>query len=278
MSLQNQSLIVSLSISQWVARKHDKKVTDEVNTLHNATNDAGRYNKLLVAKEHTEAVNKIAGRARTFHYENTLPWGDNNERLLPTKNYFKYVEEMAKLKAEFDQAIAGFFANYNKVIAEAKIRLNGMFKESDYPSRSEIEDKFRFRTSFMPVPDSDIRVGLVSGEVDKLRTSIESELNNRLADAVKDIWARIKTTVGHMRDKLADSEAIFRDSLFDNLQELVELLPCLNVTEDAHIASVCNSLKGLMADPGNVRNNPALRATKADEAEAILKKFDTFFS
>lgn len=185
---------------------------------------------------------------------------------------------MSKLKAEFEQAIAQFFSNYNTVINDARVRLNGMFKESDYPTRSEIEDKFRFRTSFMPVPDSDIRVGLVSGEVDKLRTSIESELNNRLADAVKDIWSRIKTTVGHMRDKLADSEAIFRDSLFENLQELIELLPCLNVTDDVHIASVCKSLKGLMADPGNVRNNPALRAAKADEAEVILNKFNTFFN
>lgn len=275
--LQKNSLIVSLSVSQWTARKHDKKITDEVNTNHNASNDAGRYNKLLVSKEHTDPINQIAGKARTFHYENTLPWGDNNERLLSTKNYFTYIQEMSKLKDEFDQAINTFFKNYDKVIAEAKVRLNGMFNPNDYPTRSEIQDKFRFRTSFMPVPDSDIRVGLQSGEVDKLRTSIESEITNRLADAVKDIWARIKTQVGHMRDKLADSDAIFRDSLFENLTELVDLLPRLNVTDDANIAKVCKDLKGLMASPDAVRNNPTLRSAKADEAEAILNKFKSFF-
>lgn len=91
--LQKNSLIVSLSVSQWTARRHDKEITKEVKNTHNASEDAGRYNKLLVAKEHTDPINKVAGKARTFHYENTLPWGDNNERLLPTKNYFKYVKK-----------------------------------------------------------------------------------------------------------------------------------------------------------------------------------------
>lgn len=276
--LQNESLIVSLSVSQWTGRKLDKKITDEVNTSHNASDDAGRYNKLLVAKEHTEAISKLAGQARTFHYDNTLPWGDNNERLLPTKNYFTYVQKMAELKAEFEQAISEFFANYDKVIADARVRLNGMFRESDYPTKGDISSKFGFRTTFMPVPNNDIRVGLVTGEVDKLKLAIESEINNRLADAVKDIWARIKTQVGHMRDKLADEKGIFRDSLFENLNDLVQLLPCLNVTNDINIAKVCNDLKGLMEDPAAVRNNAGLRATKADEADAILNKFSSFFN
>lgn len=275
--LQENSLLITLSISQWTARKHDKKITDEVNNQHNASDDAGRYNKLLVSKEHTDPINKIAGAARTFHYDNTLPWGDNNERLLPTKNYFTYVQKMASFKSEFDSAIDVFFKNYDNVISEAKIRLNGMFKESDYPTRSEIQDKFRFRTTFMPVPDTDVRVGLVKGEVNKLRGEIEIEITNRLGEAVKDIWTRIKTQVAHMRDKLADANGIFRDSLFDNLKDLVDLLPCLNVTNDKNIDKVCKDLQKLMADPDAVRTNSNLRNEKADEAAAILNKFKSFF-
>lgn len=275
--LHNNSLIVSLGISQWTARKHDQKITQEVNTNHAASNDAGRYNKLLVAKEHTDPINQIAGKARSFHYDNTLPWGDNNERLLPTKNYFTYVQEMNRLKGEFDAATNTFFSNYDRVIADARVRLNGMFKESDYPTRNEIQDKFRFKTSFMPVPESDIRIGLQSSEVDKLRNDIEFEIKERLTSAIKDIWQRVKTQLTHMRDKLADSNAIFRDSLFDNLREIIELLPALNVTDDVNIAKVCNELKTLAIDPNAVRTNSTLRATKADEAEAILNKFKSFF-
>lgn len=275
--LKTNSLIVSFSASQWVARKHDKTITNEVKTTHNAADDAGRYNKLLVSKEHTDPINQIVGKARSFHYTNTLSWGDNNERLLPTKNYFDYVAEMAKLKGEFEQAVVAFFNNYDNVIAEARIRLNGMFKETDYPTKLEIQNKFAFKTSFMPVPDNDIRIELQNEEVDKIRQGIEMELNNRIAGAVNDIWARIKDTIGKMRDKLADSEAIFRDSLFENIKELAELLPRLNVTNDINIANVCNDIQGLIADPVAIRNNKQLRKDKADEADQILAKFSQFF-
>jgi len=49
--LQENSLIVSLSVSQWTGRKHDKTITNEVHKSHNASDDAGRYNKLLVRPE-----------------------------------------------------------------------------------------------------------------------------------------------------------------------------------------------------------------------------------
>lgn len=45
--LQTTSIVVSLSIGQWTARRLDKKVTNEVNTQHSASEDAGRYNKLF---------------------------------------------------------------------------------------------------------------------------------------------------------------------------------------------------------------------------------------
>jgi hypothetical protein len=246
-------------------------------TNHHASDDAGRYNKLLVSKVHTDPINKVVGAARTFHYENTLCWGDNNERLLPTKNYFSYINEMSKFKAEFDNAVLHFFKNYDGVIAEARIRLNGMFKDSDYPSKNEIENKFAFRTSFMPVPSSDVRLGLDNEEVEKLKSEIEAEINERLSGAVKDIWKRIKEQLAHMRDKLADSDAIFRDSLYTNLKDLIDLLPKLNVTEDKTIAKVCADLQNLVSDPQLIRTNTIARAEASDSVDAILAKFQQFF-
>ncbi len=275
--LQENSLIASLSISQWTGRRHDKKVSNEVHTIHAASNDAGRYNKQLVAKEFVEPINKIVGRARDFHYSNTLSWGDNNERLLPTKNYFDYITEMGKMKVEFDDAVRIFLSNYDSVISEAKTRLSSMFNEKDYPSKAEIESKFNFRTTFMPVPDNDIRVGLQDDEVSKLRLSIEEEITNRLSGAMGDIWQRIKEQVTHIKDKMMDQESIFRDSLFSNLRELIILLPKLNVTNDKNIAAACKDMGDLLEDPNTVRNNPALRLSKARQAENMINKFKSFF-
>ena len=277
MSIQNAAMIASLSISQWVARRHDKEITKEVKNTHNAAEDAGRYNKLLVAKEHTEKLSKITTRARAFHYENTLPWGDNNERLLPTKNYFEYMNELGSLKSEFDSAVSEFIKNYPSVVEEARIRLNGMFKQADYPSALDIEHKFGFRTAFMPVPSSDFRVGLADTEVDKLRIDIESEINKRVYSAKFDIWQRINTQLSHMKAKLSDTEGVFRDSLFENLKELVELVPRLNLTDDADVNTICSEMSKVIADPQEVRANPNLRAEKAQEVTDILNKFEGWF-
>lgn len=275
--LQNKSIVVSFSVSQWTARKLDKKVTDDVNKTHAASNDAGRYNKLLAAKEHTEDVAKIANKARTFHYENTLPWGDNNERLLPSANYFLYVSAMNEMKAEFETAVSRLLGNYDAVIADAKVRLNGMFREADYPTRSEITEKYSFRTSFFPVPDNDFRVQIDSSELDKLREALGAEINNRLGDAVKDIWKRISDQLTHMRDKLSDAKAIFRDSLFENLNEIIELIPRLNVTGDKNIYAICDEMRKLVVSPDAVRGNDSIRATKAKEVKDVMDKFSGFF-
>ncbi len=275
--IQNASLIVSLSISQWTARKHDKKITNEVNSTHNASSDAGRYNKQLISKEHMDAIQKVASKARSFHYENTLPWGDNNERLLPAKNYFEYVSEVAKMKSEFDVAVSNFISNYDKVVEEARIKLNGMFNQADYPSSAAIIDKFSIKATFMPVPETDFRLNLSTDEIEKLKESVTEEVNNRLAEAVKDTWSRIKEQLSKMKERLHDKDAIFKDSLFGNLRELLNLLPKLNVTDDPNLSLACTEMTSLLASPDAVRANPSLRQIKADEVDKVLNQFSQFF-
>lgn len=277
-ALSSTALIVTYSASQWTARKHDKSITNEVHTTHNAKDDAGRYNKQLIDKKHMEPISKIVGKARNFHYENTPPWGDNGERLLPTENYFTYIAEMNKLKLDFESAVQVFLANYDTVIAEAKVDLNGMFKQSDYPSRAEIEDKFGYRTSFMPIPLNDIRVQLSDNEVDRLKQAVQEELNQRITGAVSDIWKRIKEQVTTIKEKLSEKESIFRDSLFENLKELLNVIPKLNVTKDAGIAQICEDMKQLLVVPDMARNNAIVRKQTADAADAILNKMDSFFN
>ena len=47
MKLSDKALLVQLSISQWTARKYDKRATEQVNNANNAAMTAGRYNKSL---------------------------------------------------------------------------------------------------------------------------------------------------------------------------------------------------------------------------------------
>jgi hypothetical protein len=49
--LSQKAVLASVSISQWSARKLDKKATEEIHARNHAEPHAGRYNKLLIARE-----------------------------------------------------------------------------------------------------------------------------------------------------------------------------------------------------------------------------------
>lgn len=279
MSVQEKAILVTLNIKQWTGRKYDKKISAEVEQQHQAK-DAGRYNKVLIAKEALQKKQKTASAARTFFYENTLAWGDDGYRLLPSANYFTFVGEIQRLKGDDETAAVEFLDNYDAYREDAKINLNGMYNPADYPSREELRHKFSFNVEFMPMPNSnDFRVNLSDTEINTLKLGLENSLSNRLKNAMQDIKDRIKEQLDHMKNKLSNKDEIFRDSLFENLRDIINLIPKLNITGDSQIDQICEDMRTLLVEnPDNVRQNAMLRSRKAQEVENIIDKFSEFFN
>lgn len=275
-NLNEKALLVSLSISTWTARKYDRTATNEVNTHHQAQ-DAGRFNKLLIAKNHLDEIQKIVSEARAFHYDNTLPWSDFGERLLTAENYFEYTQAMSKLKDKFETTVDHFCTEYPAMITEAKIKLNTLFNQADYPS--DVRKSFDIKSTFMPIPDTkDFRVDLSKYEVDSIKQSIQLEVNERFAMAAASVYTRITDQLKKMHERLSKSDAVFRDSLFENLKNLIDLLPRLNVMDSPMIESLCEDMRTLLVDPETVRTDKDLRAQKANEVNAILRNMEMFLN
>jgi hypothetical protein len=276
MTFTDKALLVNLDIRQWTAHKHDKNISRKIEEEHNAT-EAGRYNKVLIKKESLKEIQSIASAAREFLYKKTLPWGDNGDRVLPSVNYFDFIAEYNGYKTKYDTAADNFINNYPNLMNEARLRLNGMFEESDYPNVGTLRTRFGMDINFMAIPDSkDFRLQLEEDEVNALRTSIEQQINSRITQATKNIYYRIKEAVGHMVERLSDKEAVFRNTLVENIRELVETLPRLNFTGDPDVNELVNNMRGLLVKPETLRNSSIYRAAKAEEAKAILDKVSAF--
>jgi len=140
--LQDKAMLVHLQIRRWSARKHDRRISAEVARRHNTDEDAGRYNKQLLAKQHLEDVYLTSNRVRRFHYEKTLPWSDTGERILPAALHPEYTKELRELKTKFEHEVSAFVAAYPQLIQEARFHLQGLFNPDDYPSAEEIAEKF----------------------------------------------------------------------------------------------------------------------------------------
>jgi hypothetical protein len=287
--LASKAVLASVVISAWSARKYDKKITEETNARNNANPDAGRYNKLLVAKKDIKELTAVASGARQFHYAMTLPWIDQGPRLLPTDTFMKHAE-IRKMKADFDKLADQFAKNYPAIIEDAKKRLNGMFDPADYPDPALIRSKFSFDVKYLPCPDSeDFRVSLGQEAMDEIKSDLEARMGSAVDTAMSNVRERIVDVVGHMAEKLKGyapgmkgkrAENTFQDSLVDNVRDLVDLLPSFNLTNDPKLDALIKKMRDKLCsvDAEELRDNEHERKYVAKQAAAILKEAQEFLA
>lgn len=272
-ALHNSAMLATLTISQWTARKHDSSVSAEVEKAHQAK-DAGRYNKMLIDKAALEPISKIANAARQYHYKMTLPWGDNGDRLLPASLFMDYTETLNGYRTEFRQRVREFVATYPDLCQAARSRLGTMYNAEDYPASFEISERFEIATEFTPVATAnDFRVQLNEEYVTSIKRDIEQRMETRQRDAMKHCYDRVKEVVSRIHERLADKDNTFRDTLITNAEELLALLPALNITGDQELIDIGNEVKELLVHPDRLRQDDTLRSETADKAKAILAKF-----
>ena len=280
MNLSDRALLVQLSISQWTARKFDKKVTQDVASTHGVSTNAGRYNKaLLPMNDLLDRVHKKSTLIRTKFYDNTLPWGIEGTMMLPSANYLKFVTDFRKEKGEWQYLVDDFVRNYGQLKLDAQRLLNGMYNDADYPSEYEIVNKFKMDMAIIPVPATDFRVQIASDELTRIQQDVEARVKDAQQQAMQEVWNRLYDRVKNMAEKLADPKAIFRDTLVDNLRDQCDMLTRLNFTDDPNLEALRSEVESnLLKHPDALRNDPDLRRDKAAEAKAIMDKMSVFMN
>lgn len=286
-NIAEKAMLVSLTISQWTAVKNDRKVTREVADAHGSQEDMGKFAKSLVAKDTLEDIRRLASAARAKHYLRTLPWKDGGDRVLSSAGYMAYADEMREFQTQYSSAIDKFCAGYDVAREDARIKLSGLFDESDYPDTGEIRSKFGMVFEVSPLSASeDFRVNLGEAETARIKAQIESDGNARLQKAMADVWERLSGVVSHMVTRLKNYQELpngkvqnpFRDSLVSNITELLDLLPTLNLTEDVNIGQFASDIRASLTayTPEQLRESETLRADVASKADEILSKMTAF--
>jgi hypothetical protein len=270
--MHTRAILVSLRISAWSARKYDRKVSQETANAHNTTLDAGRYNKHLLpgdAPAYKALVSHIAD-LRVKHYAQTLPWSDDGWRMLPVKNHSAYTDMIRKGMHTADSLLSDFCSDYPTMKQTARSILNGMYSDADYPS--DIQSKYSWAIEFNPVPcGTDYRVTLATDEIEVIAARTEERVRQAFSDAQSDAVKRLADCVSRIHERLAQPEAIFRDSLIGNARELCEVLTRLNIADDSNLESLRRQTELLaMTEPSTLRDNPDVRVATANEAQSIL--------
>uniref|UniRef100_A0A6M3M9J8 DUF3150 domain-containing protein n=1 Tax=viral metagenome TaxID=1070528 RepID=A0A6M3M9J8_9ZZZZ len=278
--IHGRVMLVELSISQWSARKIDRKAADQVAQSNNVESRSGTYYKSLIEGGPLEAIKKLATKARQAHWHRTLPWSDAGPRVLSNLAYMEYMQEMATFGAEFDKLVAEFVSEYPLMRQEASRLLGNLFNDADYPDLQRVADKFSFRTNVMPLPiGDDFRCDIGTEEVDRIRAEITATTEASMQVAVRDAYDRVTKVVESYVDRLAGPETVFRDSLVENARQLADILPALNVTNDPRLAAIAAQLKDKLCahEPEALRHNKTTRRETFEAAMDIQKDLMNFF-
>lgn len=281
-NIHSRALLVWLRISTWSARKYDKRISAELNAQHNASSDASRVNKLLLPGDATayKTLVSLATSIRAQHYSNTLAWSDEGWRLLPTANYATYTKWLRDRQREFNDALNVFANDYPALRAQAARLLNGLYRDEDYPAVQDIRSKFALGVEYQPVPArGDIRVDLGADQIAIIETAISDRLQRATAEAMRDAWSRLHEVVTKIAERLSQPDAIFRDTLITNAEEVCDVLQRLNVTDDPDLESMRARVRRELTrfSPETLRDVPTHRQATADRAAEILRSMEGLF-
>ena len=279
--LSNRALLVTLNISQWTARKLDRKESAAVNAKHGTTVDAARVNKsLLPLNTQLDRVHKMTSAIRNEYYQLSLPWMEGMQ-IIKSEGYLSFAQRMADRKREWGQAVDRFLRSYETSVDDAKYLLGTLFNEADYPPVDSIRSKFRMDLGFYPMPDAaDWRVDMADDQMSSLRQQLEQDVTEKVGAAMQAAWQRVHDVVKRIHTQTSNPEGRIYDSLVGSAKELCAILPSLNIADDPKLEEVRQELEGFFAntEAEDIRKHQEVRQEVSEQMADILAKMGGLYA
>ena len=278
-TLASSAMLVEVNISHWAGRKKDKRASADVTSANHADTGVASVNKKLLANSDTlQAIQRHVTAARSMHVNMTMPWSNSGLRLLPTAQYFKYSQAMSQMQQEFDKLVQEFLQSYNDEVVDVQLKLGDLFSHDDYPSVDTLDRKFAFRTNYMPLPDAgDFRVDIGNEALREVQETYADFYTKQYNTAMNDVWTRLHKALANMSDRLdygsKEDKKIFRDSLVDNVNDMIELLRVCNVTGSTQMTQMALKLEEAMSGvtPDGLREDDTFRAETKRAVDDVIR-------
>jgi len=279
------AVLVRLRISQFGNNRNDRRLTAEVKRDKQLGDESGNWTKHRFPPGPLKAIGSVASKLRQAHYALTLPYEDG-QRIVTSGTLARYEAEVANMRTAFNDAINALAPrepmgskekpDYNWMLAEARQMHNGRFDASEYTDWDGFKAQFAATVQFTPFPAASHFINTVSGSaLARMRADLTAQNDTRIRQAVADTWWRLIQPVRHMAEKLASPDAVFRDTLVDNVREMTALIPALNLTNDSRLTGAARDIEtafaGLSAQ--TLRENKVERKAVAEAAARIVAQF-----
>lgn len=274
--LKDAAMLVKLTRRKPNANCQDRKQsTDLQERLSVKMKNGVRVMKSLFSKEFSNPYTKIQNEAAKYYYKVTLPWYDDGFRLLPSAMFDEFSEKFRKFNTKLDWAVRTACEKYEDEINRAEIELGDAFNRKDYLSVEEFKGKFVLKLDYGVVTDGDdFRTDLSAHQKQAVVDQMNNEHERRVRESNEFMFHRLYDVIADLAETMADPNQVYRDTKVSNVIELCEMLPLMNVHEDANLEKLANGIleKVSAIDPDTCRKDLQERAKAANVARKATKE------
>ena len=234
---------------------------------------AGNVNKHLFQGRDNRVKQAISAYTSVYAYvkDNTVPWTTGVDMLNIT-HYMDVTRGLRDLIAKADATVADLVRHWDDEVRADYNRLlpTGHACLDDYPTASEVAEKFGIEVRFMPVPTAgDFRVQISDEDKASLQKQLEDAERNAARHVIEQMLEPMKRAVDKLAVPIGDDGSIFRDSLIDNMVEVAERMNRVNISDDPVVRDRINDLRSLIG--AYSRNKDVLRNSQSVREKAATQ-------
>ena len=198
--LYDNALRVSLNAPGYSGRMADSRIQQAAADHLGIAPDDLSGSKVLVPAHYLKAISQPVSVARFHLREIGVPWSSSKSDLKGNKkqggDYLVYNGDFPKLepifrkcKSDREAAVRYFLDRYDDVIAAQRVSLGPLFREEDYLSRSELEERFSWTVEITPLwsmsnVEDDLRLKLPTSWAEEQVKVAKLEEAKRISNAV----------------------------------------------------------------------------------------------
>jgi len=272
MDISTKAVLMSLTVKNPTGNRKDADATASVVKEFNLVGDSGAFSKRLFG-DSLKPYKTAAGRVTEWFRKVTLPWGEDGIRIIPANRLLKIREEIKGHQADLKVEVEKVIDTYPDILRQARERLGQLFNEEDYPSASELREKFGLEVKFYPFPSGeDFRVDVSAAERQVLEDQLRDSLKATMDNGLKDLWRRLHDRVAKMAEILERDKGTLRDDFIARTIDLCQSLKDLNLWGDAKLAAMVAEVEKKLAGvtEANISESPQVKQTLAKDVDSIM--------
>ncbi|MGB8166160.1 MAG: hypothetical protein WCF18_01630 [Chthoniobacteraceae bacterium] len=277
--MNTKALIVKVKINKPGQTEADEDITAEVHNIHAMSEDAGAYTRRLYPRDAFKEVLAVEGKVRRYHKSqqgkrlilSSLGW------ICPAPHVEEYRTKIGEMEAEFYPAVDAIVDRWPKIIIAARAMHGDRFNIENYPFQSRVREEFVFRFIPTPLPNPSTigDLDFLCGErVAEVQMRMQNELDRAGRDGAQQAMAQVLAYVDRISTTLSKPDPTIHDKLIENLREVLDLAPGLNLAGDPEVNDLIRTCRTkLLAAPEALRESALQRRMVAAAAKNITSTF-----